>query len=156
MKDYLRRATKFFIYVVVILLLAFVIVPLIRGEAIAAGWERIVNDRTNLLIILFFAAYSLIYPLLGYGKIKRHLNGNYADNSEHFEKAFEAMGYIKTATRDDRIVYRRKSGLSRFMEMYEDGIEVFTGEDPVIISGLRKRITRINRIIDDLMLKNAV
>jgi hypothetical protein len=38
-----------------------------------------------------------------------------------FEKAFEALQYIKTEETQTRIVYRKKSAFVRFLQWYEDG-----------------------------------
>jgi extradiol dioxygenase family protein len=72
-----------------------------------------------------------------------------------FEKAFEMLDYIKIEDTPDRIVYRKKSKFSRLAQWYEDEITVSLAENPVIISGFRKWIIRIDRVIDQLILKES-
>ena len=110
MKDYLRRTAKFILYMAVIFFLVLVLYPLlIEGISPAVTLREMFQNQKFMLFLAFLVAYSLIYPLVGFVKIKRHLNGTFADNRGVFEKAFETLNYIKTVDDPDRIVYRRKS-----------------------------------------------
>jgi hypothetical protein len=154
MNDYIRRAGKFIIYMVVIFALVLIIFPMISGgKAPKITWNDFIHNQRFTMLFGLLLAYAFVYPLIAFVKIKRHLNGTFADNREVFEKAFDALQYIKTEETPDRIVYRRKSKFARFIQWYEDSIVISTYENPVIISGMRKSVTRIDKIIDQLLIK---
>jgi ABC-type maltose transport system permease subunit len=154
MKDYLRRTAKFILYMTVIFFLVLVLYPLlIEGISPAVTLREMFQNQKFMLFLAFLVAYALIYPLVGFVKIKRHLNGTFADNRGVFEKAFETLNYIKTADDPDKIVYRRKSKYARFAQWYEDSIVISPQENPVVISGMRKTVTRIDRLIDQFLIK---
>jgi hypothetical protein len=154
MNDYMRRAGKFIIYMVVIFMLVLVIFPMISGRKMPGlTWNNFIHNQRFIIFFGFLLAYSFVYPLIAFVSIKRHLNGTFANNREVFEKAFDTLQYIKTEETPDKIVYRRKSKFVRFSQWYEDSIVIDTTENPVVISGLRKAVTRIDRIIDQLLIK---
>ena len=154
MKDYLRRTAKFILYMAVIFFLVLVLYPfLVKGTPPAVTFREMFQNQKFVLFLLFLLAYSLIYPLVGFAKIKRHLNGTYADNRGVFEKAFETLNYIKTEDTPDKIVYRRKSRYARFAQWYEDRIVISPHENPVVMSGMRKAVSRIDRLIDQFLIK---
>jgi hypothetical protein len=154
MNDYIRRAGKFLFYMVVIFALVLIVFPLISGgKTPRVTWDDIIHNQRSSFLLLLFLAYSFVYPLIAFAKIKRHLNGTFADNREVFEKAFDTLQYIKTEETADKIVYRRKSKFARFAQWYEDSIVIDVTQNPIIISGLRKAVTRIDRIIDQLLIK---
>src|SRR5512133_3958869 len=148
MKDYIRRALKFIAYLVAIFAIVLILVPLITGQKPDLNYQDLLHERKFVILFVAFIIYSFLYPVIAFTNIKRHLNGSYADNREIFESAFEAMQYVKTVDTPEKIVYRKKSGFSRFAQWWEDAVTVFPNENPVIISGLRKAVTRIDRIID--------
>lgn len=116
-------------------------------------WNDIIQNQRSSTLLMFFLAYAFVYPLIAYVKVKRHLNGTFADNREVFERVFETLQYIKTAESDETIVYRRKSKFARFAQWYEDSIVIDISQNPVIISGLRKGVARIDRMVDQLLVK---
>lgn len=154
MKDYLRRAAKFIIYLAVIFILVLVIYPLLsHGTAPRITFREILQNQKFVLFLCFLLAYALIYPFVAFTKVKRHLNSSFDNNRNVFEKAFETLNYIKTEDTPDKIVYRRKSQFIRFVQWYEDSVTVYPNENPVIISGMRKAVTRIDRLIDQYLIR---
>lgn len=154
MKKYLRRVVKFLLYVVVIIAIFIYVIPAISGKE-PTNLAGMLKDPQLQLIWVFFIAYTFIYPLIGFTKVQRHLNGTYNQNRDVFEKAFEILAFTKSRETEDIAVYQRKSKFARFMQMYEDEIEVKTGDNPVVISGMRKTVKRIDRMIDQLLLKDT-
>ena len=155
MINYIRREIKFLLYLVVIFVLVLVIFPLIVGQQPDYTMNDIWQDRRMLMFMVLILAYALIYPFIAYTTIKRHLNGSFEDNRAVFEKAFEGLQYIKVLDTPEKIIYRKKSHFARFMHWYEDSIVILPNENPVIISGLRKAVTRIDRIVDQLLIRSA-
>jgi hypothetical protein len=154
MNDYIRRTGKFIIYLAAIFALVLVLFPMISGgKAPSLSLSDFIHNQRFTLFFGLVLAYAFVYPLIAFVKIKRHLNGTFTDNRVVFEKAFETLQYIKTEETTDKIIYRRKSKFARFAQWYEDSIVIDTAENPVIISGMRKAVTRIDRIIDHLLIK---
>ncbi len=152
--NYLRRLVKFLLYVVAIMAIFIYVLPAISGKEPTTLAERL-KDSQLQPIWLFFVVYTLVYPLIGFTKIQRHLNGTYLHNREVFDKTFEMLNFVKAKETEDRVVYRRKSKFARFMQLYEDEIVVSHRDNPVIISGMRKTVKRIDRIVDQLLVKET-
>lgn len=152
--NYLRRLVKFSLYVVVIIAIAIYVIPAVSGKEPTDLVGRLKDPKLQLFWI-FILVYTLIFPLIGYTRIQRHLNGTFLQNRDAFEKAFEMLDYIKIEESQDHIVYRRRSKFARFMQIYEDGIVVIPGDNPVIISGMRKTVKRIDRMLDQLLVKES-
>lgn len=152
--NYLRRMVKFLLYVVVIVAIIIYVIPAVSGKEPTDLAGRLKDPQLRLFWI-FFLVYTLVFPLIGFTRIQRHLNGTYLQNRDVFEKAFDMLGYVKEEDSQDQIVYRRKSKFARFMQMYEDGIVVLPGENPVVISGMRKTVKRIDRVLDQLLVKQS-
>jgi hypothetical protein len=154
MNDYIRRVAKFIFYLAAIIALAMVVFPLLSGGKMQSlKWNELIQNQRSSTLLMFFLAYAFVYPLIAYVKVKRHLNGTFADNREVFERVFETLQYIKTAESADKIVYRRKSKFARFAQWYEDSVVIDITQNPVIISGLRKGVARIDRMIDQLLIR---
>ena len=156
MKDYARRSAKFIMYIVVIFVLFLGVYPLaVNGKPLTTSFTEMIQNKQFTLFFGLLIAYGLAYPTITFVKIKRHLNGTFESNREKFEKAFSTLDYIKTEETSEKLVYRKKSGFSRFTQWYEDSITVYTAENPVVISGFRRWVVRIDKLIDKLLLKEA-
>jgi hypothetical protein len=154
MKDYIRRSAKFIVYIVLIFLLILGVFPLIsHGKPLVVSMHDLLQNSRFTLMFGMLIAYGLVYPMISFVRIKRHLNSSFARNRDKFERAFTALDYILTEETTDKLVYRKKSHLSRLLQWYEDEITVYTNENPVIISGFRKWVIRVDRIIDQYLLK---
>ncbi len=154
MNDYIRRTAKFIFYMVVIFFLVLYVLPLITGgKTPKVTFTEIMLNRKFVILLAVLLAYSFVYPLIAFTSIKRHLNGSFAENRDVFEKAFETLQYIKTEETPEKIAYRRKSQFARFVQWYEDSVVIFPNENPVIISGMRKAVTRIDRLIDQFLIR---
>jgi hypothetical protein len=121
------------------------------GQKPDFSFNEIIHEQRMIIFLVLIVAYALVYPVIAYIKVKRHLNGSFNDNREIFEKAFSTFEYIKSEESPDKIVYRKKSKFVRFIQWYEDGVVILPSENPVIISGMRKSVTRIDKMIDHLI-----
>jgi len=154
MKDYIRREIKFIIYLAVIFVIVLVVLPLVTGQKPNYNFNELLRDQRMLFFLALILAYAVGYPFIAYVTIKRHLNGTFEDNREIFEKAFESQQFIKIQDTPEKIIYRKKSKLTRFVQWYEDHVEIHPQENPVTLSGLRKSVTRIDRLVDQMLMKN--
>lgn len=139
-----------------IFIIVLVVLPLITdGKTPTVTLDELIHNQRFILFFTFLFAYALVYPLIAFVKLKRHLNGTFTDNREVIEKVFEALQYIKTEEKEGKIVYRRKSQFARFSQWYEDSVILETSENPVIISGMRKAVTRIDKMIDHFLFRSS-
>jgi hypothetical protein len=149
MKDYLRRSVKFILYIVIIFVLVLGLLPLIlHGKSMTDSFRELLANNRFTLIFGLLIAYGFVYPVAAFMRMKRHLNGSFAENREKFERAFAALNYIKTEENAEKVVYRRKSVVGRLLQWNEDAITVYTNENPVVMTGFRKSVVRIDRMID--------
>lgn len=155
MINYIRRLLKFLAYIVFFFVLILGILPLISsGRSMADSFGELFSEQRFIVIFILLMAYSLVYPIINFINIKRHLNGSFDDNRSYFEEAFDMLKYIKVSESGSQIVYRKKSKLNRAMYFWEDQVIVDFSDNPVIISGMRKAIYRINRFIEQSMMKD--
>lgn len=154
MNNYIRRTAKFILYLAVIFFIVLFIVPKISGgKAPKITLTDILRNQRMVLFLGLILSYTLVYPLVAFVNLKRHLNGTFEDNRTVIEKAFEILNYIKILDTPDKIIYRRKSQFSRFIQWYEDGITIFPHENPVVFSGMRKPVKQVDRLIDQLLIR---
>jgi hypothetical protein len=149
MKDYIRRSAKFILYIFLIFFIVLGLYPLMKyGKPISESLrEMLANNRfTSLFGILI--VYGMLYPMIAFAKIQRHLNGPFEQNRNKIERAFEKLEYIKTQDIPGKVVFRKKSQFARLVQWHEDDITLLTNENPVVISGFRKRVLRVNKMID--------
>lgn len=154
MNDYLRRAVKFLLYIAAIFVIVLYLIPMVAGDKVYS-LDEILYERRFKIFLAFIIAYAFLFPLITFTRMKRHLNGSFEDNREAFEVAFNTYNYKKTEETPEKIVYRKKSFAGRLIQLYEDAIVIYTTEDPVIISGNTKYVSRINRMIDQLIQRKS-
>jgi hypothetical protein len=135
--------------IVILLIIAF----LRRGGGINELKEAFLGSERIRVFLFVVVAYSLIYPLLVFGKKERYINGKFSDNRDGFIKAFAEQNYVLTRERGTKLEFRKKSGFSRFISLGQDKIEVDISDNPVIIDGLRKELRRLDVSLDMNLLK---
>lgn len=154
MIQYIRRLIKILIYALFIIGVILVIIPVLTGNtSISETFQELIGQRRFIIIMLLFAVYSLLYPVIGFTKMKRYINGSFDENRTFFEGAFNALDYIKIMESGQEIVYRKRSKLTRALQLWEDEVILDTSDNPVIISGMRKAVIRINRRLEQSLLK---
>lgn len=154
MNDYIRRAVKFLLYIAVIFVIVLYLIPMIAGDKVYS-LEEILHERRFKVFLAFIIAYSFLFPLITFTRVKRHLNGSFEENRDVIETAFITYNYKKTEETSEKIVYRKKSVAGRLIQLGEDAITIYTKEDPVIISGNTKFVSRVNRMIDQLIQRKS-
>ena len=154
MKDYIRRSPKFILYIVFIFFLILGVFPLIaQGKPLSESMNELLESSKFTIMFGLLIAYGFAYPLITFVNIKRHLNGSFEENRDKFERAFAALDYVLTEETREKIVFRKKSQFSRLVQWYEDEITLSILENPVIISGFRKWVMRLDKIIDQYIVK---
>ena len=148
MQKYFGRLARYFLLLLAMMIILLVIAYLRRGDGITELKEALLGSRRIKLLMFVVVGYSLIYPLLVFGKRERYINGKFNDNRDGFIKAFAEQNYVLTKEKDTIIEFRKKSGLSRIMSLGQDKIEIDFSDNPVIIDGLRKELRRLDTSLD--------
>jgi hypothetical protein len=149
MKDYIRRAAKFILYIVLIFFVVLGLYPLMKyGKPLQDSLRDLLSNSRFTTMFGILMVYGMLYPMIAFVKIKRHLNGSFEQNRDKIERAFEKLEYVKTEDVPGKVVFRKKSQFARLVQWHEDEITLNTGENPVIISGFRKRVIRVDKLID--------
>lgn len=154
MKDYIRRLIKILLYMLLFFVLILGVLPaILNGRPFFSSFQELLAERRSTIFVILLLVYTLVYPLISFVKVKRHLNGSFTENKSYFDEAFQLLGYILVDETGSKIVYRKKSKLTRMMYFWEDKVILETAENPVIISGMRKAVHRINRSIEHAIFK---
>jgi hypothetical protein len=153
MKKYFARLMRYMLLLLIMIVILLLIAFLRRGGGINELKEAFLGSERLRVFLFVVVAYSLIYPLLVFGKKERYINGKFSDNRYGFIKAFAEQNYVLTKERGTKLQFRKKSGFSRFMSLGQDKIEVDISDNPVIIDGLRKELRRLDVSLDMNLLK---
>jgi hypothetical protein len=153
MKKYLSRLARYLLLLMFMIIILLAITFLRSGDGIAELKEVFMKSERIRLFLIVVVAYSLIYPVLVFGKKERYINGKFSDNRDGFIKAFAEQNYILTREKETILEFRKKSGFSRIMSLGQDKIEVNYTDNPVIIEGLRKELRRLDGSLDMNLLK---
>ena len=149
MKDYIRRSAKFILYIVLIFFVVLGLYPLMKyGKPLSDSLRDLLNNSRFTTMFGILIVYGMVYPMIAFVKIKRHLNGSFEQNRDKIERAFEKLEYVKTEDIPGKVAFRKKSQFARIVQWHEDKITLYTDENPVIISGFRKRVIRVDKLID--------
>jgi len=152
MVQYFKRFLIFAVYFAVLITLMFIVLFYVKGYN---DEGELINYLSTLLqkkFILFYVGMVAIYPLFAFINVKRHLNKEYAYYSEAVERVMEQSGYIKLNETDTHITFRKEKMGARLALMFLDEISINKSDNPVVISGLRKEVRKLNRMLDTALL----
>lgn len=151
---YLRRMVKYLLVFALIFFLFLIVLPAVSANRSMSDsfMDIISNDRSRILLILILIM-AFIYPVISFVKKERYLNGDFLKNREDIEKALSDLHYILLNEEGPKLVYRKKSGFMRMMYYWEDKIEIDISNNPILITGVRKEIKRLEKILDNYLLK---
>ena len=149
MKAYIRRLAKFLLFMIVIILILLFLLPwLTRGVSFEQTFHIMAVSQRLKMILLLLIVYALIYPIINYGKKDRHISGRFEDNRSDLEEAMQELGYVKEIDDGSRLLFRRKSKISRTIMLGEDGIEIDIKSKPLVLKGPRRDLKRVDVMLD--------
>ena len=97
LKDYIRRSAKFILYIVLIFFVVLGLYPLMKyGKPLSDSMGDLLNNSRFTTMFGILMVYGMLYPMIAFTKIKRHLNGSFEQNRDKIERAFEKLEYVKT------------------------------------------------------------
>lgn len=140
---YIIRSLKYFCYLVI--LLTVIILALVLTGFVEADLSKMFIHGYDSLwqIAIILVIFAVIYPRFGFSKRTAHLYGSPEELRPDIVRVMENLGYRLEGEQDGTYAFRRRSGLSRALKMWEDRITVSPSGAGLEIEGLTRDLTRI-------------
>lgn len=140
---YFIRALKYYAYLL-ILLVIIILVLVLTGFVEADLSKMFVNGYDSLWqIALIMLVFALIYPRFGFSKRTAHIYGSPEELRPDIMRVMEGLGYRLEDEKDGSLRFRRRSGFSRALKMWEDGITLSPTGAGMEVEGLTRDLSRI-------------
>lgn len=151
MIKYIIRAIKYFFYIGIIFSLLVTIMFYTSEVPEGTTVLDLFKEGAWWKILLFFVAFSGIYPSIGYQKKEIYSNGNWSDKKREIKALFENANFVLTDETPTSMTFTLRNKFLRIVKMYEDTIILDYSTEPATISGLRKDTLRFSRSIERIM-----
>lgn len=146
---HLIRSVKYFIYIAIIFCIIVAIIYYTSDHSNTSSPLDLFREGSWWKILLFFIAFSGVYPLVGYQKKEIYHNGNVKDYKKQIVELFENARYQLVDEGETYMKFRLRNRVSAVLtKMSEDEITIDFSENPAIISGLRKDVLRFARNVE--------
>lgn len=146
---HLIRSVKYFIYIAIIFCIIVAIIYYLSDHSNTNSPLDLFKEGSWWKMLLFFVAFSAVYPFVGYQKKEIYHNGNVKDYRKQILELFENARYQLVDEGDNYFKFRMKNRVSAVLtKMSEDEITIDFSENPAIISGLRKDVLRFARNVE--------
>ena len=145
---YIIRSLKYFCYLII--LLTLIILALVLTGFVEADLSKMfVNGYDSLWqIALIMLVFALLYPRFGFSKRTAHLYGSPEELRPDVMRVMDTLGYQLERETDGGYAFRRKSGLSRALKMWEDRITVSPTGAGLEVEGLTRDLARVVSALD--------
>ena len=144
-KKYIIRVVKYLIYIPLIAALMLSVLALITKQPLDLNVMLQPGSIPKIGVIV--GLFAFVYPLVGFPSMKVYINNPFEQDREKIEKLFTGSKYIITKRDEKTITFRHSSPVSRFLNMYEDTVVLDFSENPLVLTGARKNVTRFSRMI---------
>jgi hypothetical protein len=157
MKAYARRLSKFLVFLVALFFIMLFLLPwLTRGISFEQTYNILLFSKKMRMVLSILFVYAFVYPLINFGRKDRYISGTFEDNRVVFEKVMEKLDYIKKSEEASLLVFRRKSAFPRIIMWGEDRVEIDIARKPILLSGPKKDLKRIEMALDIELLGKKV
>ncbi|GEM_PF-6282794 len=146
--NFLRRFLKFLVFFGISYILIFVLFVYMSPANNDVPLKEIIAMRFGLKSVVIIFVFSIIYPLLGFAKIRLYINGNWSANEEWIVPIIEECGYVKEQEDDKEIMYRKKNKFMRAINLGEDHLILDKTDNPLEFYGMRKEVKRLKQRLD--------
>lgn len=148
-KRYPIRAFKSIIMCLCLALIIFGLSYYLSPERHTMSFMELIERSNPTKIIIFLAAFGLIYPFIGYIRHNVALSHPFtAMEKEAIIKLFTDMRFKFVADTDGKLYFRSVNPAARITRMFEDTIEVDYTGNPLVVEGLRRDTYRIGKAIE--------
>ena len=140
---YIIRSLKYYCYLMI--LLTLIILALVLTGFVEADLSKMfVNGYDSLWqIALIMLGFAAIYPRFGFSKRTAHLYGSPEEIRPDVLRVMEALGYRLESEQDGSWSFRRRSGFSRTLKMWEDRITLTPSGAGLEVEGLTRDLVRV-------------
>lgn len=140
---YFIRSLKYFCYL--ILILAVIIAALVLTGFVEADLSKMFVHGYDSLwqMALVMLVFALIYPRFGFSRRTVQLNGSPEEVRPGVLRVMEGLGYVPEDAPEGSLCFRRRSGLSRALKMWEDRITMTPSATGWEVEGLTRDLSRI-------------
>jgi len=146
---FLNRFFKFLMLFVVAYFLLFVVGMYFFADSdLGISFLDYLKNRLQTPQLLIILGFALIYPFLGFGKIKFYINGSWEDNKEWIDSVITNCGFEEISFQNSTIIYQKKNRFIRAVNLGEDVLKVQIDDSPIIISGMRKELKKLKQQLD--------
>jgi len=150
MKKYLIRVAKYLVYFMVLLGLFTTLMEYTKPVPFQGFDIKMIQ-----LYLLMGGGFSVLFPLIAFGKRSIHLNHSFAADREQIEKILFAIGLVKESEEGTVLVYRYQNKVKKFFMLYEDVITIDSAENPIVVSGPLKEIRRMKLMFEEYLQRSA-
>lgn len=98
---------------------------------------------------LCLAALSALYPHFGYSTRVAHITGSDEEIIPEVIRKMEALGYRLETREGSGMTFRRRSGLSRALKVWEDRLTFTRAISGYDIEGLTRDMVRVVSLLED-------
>ena len=144
-KRYIIRVAKYLIYFVVLMSIPLIVFSIASDQPFDLNTLLVPGSTSKIVIIII--AFALFYPMIGFSSQNVYINNAFEQDREKIEGVFANSRYIVDQRTDKTISFRHSSSFSRLLSMYEDTIVLDFSENPLVLTGARKNVTRFARMI---------
>lgn len=146
---YVIRSLKYLVYFLVLFFIIVGAIFLLTSQK-QPGLQFVDMFKEGALpqLAVLFAVAAAIYPALGFAKRKLYLNGEFSKYRDLCVTVMENSGYVLENENSEQITFRQKKQAFRVSRMWEDRITYNITDNPVIVEGYRKDITRVLSVIN--------
>ena len=149
MKKYLIRVVKYVVYFAVLLGIVTALMEMTKPEPFKAFSLEVVR-----LYLIMGIGFSIIFPLISFGKREIYLNRSFAEDRDQIEKIMDAIGFVKVSEDGSTLVYRYKSGIKKFFMLHEDAVTINSTDNPLVVTGPLKEIRRMQLMFEQYLEKS--
>ena len=144
-KKYITRAAKYLIYFTVLMAIPLAVVAITSNQPF--DLNVLLQPGSTTKIVLIIIAFALIYPVIGFTSLNVYINNTFEQDREKIEGVFANSRYIVEKRDEKSITFRHSSSFSRLLNIYEDAVVLDFSENPLVLTGARKNVTRFSRMI---------
>lgn len=140
---YLVRSVKYFFYLAFILVL--VVFALVQFKIVDADLSTMfVNGYDSYWqIALMLAVFSSLYPKWGFSTRKAYINGSFEELKDGIVEVMENHGYVLENSEGEDMTFRKRSGLSKALKVWEDRITFSREIAGYRLEGLTRDLPRL-------------
>lgn len=140
---YFIRVLKYYVYLLI--LLVIIILALVLTGFVEADLSKMfINGYDSLWqIALIMLVFALFYPRFGFSKRTAHIYGSPEELRATIIKVMEGLGYGLESEEGGAYKFRRRSGFSRALKMWEDRITLSPTGAGMEVEGLTRDLSRV-------------